>query len=263
MRLQGKAAIVTGGAKGIGRAIALRFAAEGADVAIWDVDRAGAEETADEVRSAGRTALAVAVDVGKSDRVRAALADTLERMPDAGILVNNAGVSRRVPFLEMDEEAWDSILETNLKSAFLCTQAIARHWVARGIAGRIVNVSSVDAELPYPNNVHYCVSKAGVRMLTRSAALALAPHGITINDLAPGLTLTPLSRPVFEAARWQEGLPAKVPLNRVAQPEEMAAAALFLVSDEASYVTGTTLTVDGGHSLGAHNWIMQQFRAGG
>src|SRR5262249_7646753 len=141
------------------------------------------------------------------------------------ILVNNAGISRPAPFLELSLEAWDAVLETNLRAAFLCTQRVARHLVERGQPGRILNITSVDAELAYPFNVHYCAPKAGLKHFTESVALALAPHQITVNDIAPGLVLTELTRRTYATPQGQRGLAAKVPMGRIGQPADIAALA--------------------------------------
>jgi glucose 1-dehydrogenase len=260
MRLAGKVAVVTGGGAGIGRGIAERFLREGARVAIWELSADRCRRATEELGAPGAF-LALAVDVGKDDQVQRAFEETLAAFGRVDILVNNAGISRPAPFLELTLENWDAVLETNLRAAFLCTQRLARHLVERGRPGRIINITSVDAELAYPSWVHYCAAKAGLKHFTASVALALAPHQITVNDIAPGLVLTEMSRHYYETPRGQSSLPAKVPMGRIGQPADIAALAAFLASDEAQYITGTTIPVDGAHRLGAHAYIFEQFRA--
>jgi NAD(P)-dependent dehydrogenase (short-subunit alcohol dehydrogenase family) len=257
-RFDGKAAIVTGGANGIGRAIALGFAAEGASVAIWDADLEAGAAVAAQVQEAGGRAVMIQADVGVRADVQAAFARTVAAMPEVQVLVNNAAVMIRGNFLDLLEEDWDTIFRTNLKSAFLCSQAIARRWIAQRVAGRIINVSSVDAALSHTLFPHYCAAKAGLRSLTKTTALALAPFGIRVNEVAPGFTVPGMASRITSAPWWPERARSFVPLGRAGRAEEVAAAALFLASDAAAYVTGTELVVDGAHSIGAHDWILRQ-----
>jgi 3-oxoacyl-[acyl-carrier protein] reductase len=245
MRLAGKVALVTGAQQGIGRSTALALARDGADVAInYLEDRAAAEAAAGEVRRAGRRALAVPGDVSRPADARALVDATVRDLGALDVLVNNAGVFPRVPFLEMTEADWDAVLDVNLKGSFLCAQAAARAMVTAGRGGAIVNLSS-SAVRGVPLGVHYSASKAGVVGLTRAMALALAPHGIRVNAVAPGLTDT--AQPRF--GHGEEELAAlgrAIPLGRMAQPEEIARVAVFLASDDAWFVTGEVVHANGG-----------------
>lgn len=260
MSLENKVAVVTGGGAGIGRGVAERFLAEGARVALWEIDADRAKQTEQDLGANGRLR-AVVTDVGKAEQVRNAFARTIEAFGQVDILVNNAGISRAAPFVELTEAAWDAVLECNLKAAFLCAQIVARHLIERGQPGRILNITSVDAEMAYPFNVHYCASKAGLQMFTKSTALALAPHNITVNDIAPGLILSEMTRRAYQSPDAAPMLAAKVPMNKLGMPADIASLAAYLASDEAHYITGTTVTVDGAHSLGAPFYVYEQFRA--
>src|SRR5262250_919273 len=245
MRLSGKVALVTGAQQGIGRAIALAMAGEGADVGVNFLDdAAAAERAAAEVRRLGRKATTVRADVGRAEDVAAMLAAVTAAIGPPDILVNNAGVFPRSPFLELTEREWDHVLGVNLKGGFLCAQAAARAMVAAGRPGAIVNISS-SAVRGDPRGVHYSASKAGVIGLTRSMALALAPHRIRVNAIAPGLTDT--AQPRYGNTEEQIAARAlEVPLGRMAQPEEIARVAVFLASDEASAMTGAVVHANGG-----------------
>ena len=250
MRLAGKVALVTGAQQGIGRAIAVALAKDGADVAVnYLDDRAAAEETSAGVRRAGRRACLVQGDVARPGDA-AALVDAVARdLGTPAILVNNAGVFPRVEFLAMSEADWDHVLDVNLKGSFLCAQAAARRMVAAGTGGAIVNLASV-AMRGTPLGVHYSASKAGVMGLTRAMALALAPHRIRVNAIAPGLTDTAQPRYGNSEAELVE-LGRQIPLEgRMATPEEIARVAAFLASDEAGWVTGQTIHVNGGAFMG-------------
>jgi NAD(P)-dependent dehydrogenase (short-subunit alcohol dehydrogenase family) len=245
--------VVTGGAGGIGRAVAAAFAADGAAVAIWDVDGVAADAAARELG-----AFAVEVDVGVRAQVERALASTLAELQTVDVLVNDAAIMIRGELLELPEEAWDDVLRTNLKSAFLCTQALGRHWVANGIAGAIVNVTSVDAAIQHTFFPHYCAAKAGLRSLTKATALALAPYGIRANEVAPGFTTPGMAARIVATPAWVERVDAFVPLGRSGSADEVAAAVLFLAGPGASYITAAELVVDGGHTIGAHDWVLRQ-----
>jgi NAD(P)-dependent dehydrogenase (short-subunit alcohol dehydrogenase family) len=245
MRLTGKVALVTGAQQGIGRAIALALAGEGADVGLNFLDDpAAAERVAGEIRGLGRKALPVKGDVAQTRDVQALVDAVVGGLGAPDILVNNAGVFPRSEFLELTEREWDHVLGVNLKGGFLCAQAAARAMVAAGRAGAIVNISS-SAIRGDARGVHYSASKAGVLGMTRAMALALAPHRIRVNAIAPGLTDT--AQPRYGNTEEQLRERAKlIPLGRMAQPEEIARVAVFLVSDEAVYITGETIHANGG-----------------
>ncbi len=245
MRLAGKVALVTGAQQGIGRAIALALAREGADVGVnYLDDRAAAESVAAEARGLGRRALIVPGDVARRSDVEALVAAVVGELGPPDVVVNNAGVFPRVAFLEMQESEWDHVLDVNLKGSFLCAQAAARAMVAAGRRGAIVNLSS-SAIRGDARGVHYSASKAGVLGLTRAMALALAPHGIRVNAIAPGLTNTAQPR----HGHTEEQLAAharEIPLGGIAEPDEIARVAVFLATDEACRITGELIHVNGG-----------------
>jgi 3-oxoacyl-[acyl-carrier protein] reductase len=247
-RLAGRAALVTGAQQGIGRAVALALADAGADVGInWLDDEAAATRVAGEIAARGRRAVPVRGDVARPADAAAmvgAVADALGRLD---VLVNNAGVFPRVAFLDMTERDWDGVLGVNLKGSFLVAQAAARAMVAAGRGGAIVNLSS-SAIRGQPLGVHYSASKAGVIGLTRAMALALAPHRIRVNAIAPGLTDTAQPRYGHSEAELAE-MAAQIPLGRMGRPDDVGAVAVFLASDEARWVTGQTLHVNGGQYL--------------
>ena len=249
MRLHDKVAIVTGAASGIGKGIALRYAEEGAHVVIADINAEGAGKTADEVKAKGCRALAVATDVSVRAQVQGMVDQAVREFGRIDILVNNAGTRTHKWLLEMAEEEWDRIIDTNLKGTFLCTQAAAREMVKRDY-GRIINITSPAGERARTQRIHYVSSKGGINAFTRGAAAELAPHHITVNAIAPGITETELTQVYFRDPKRVEMYKKTLPLGRVGKPRDIANAALFLASDEAEWITGAILWVDGG-SLGA------------
>ena len=248
MRLAGKVALVTGGGSGIGRGIAIRFAEEGADVAIADVNRQGAEETALEVRRFETRSLAIEADVTSRADCERMVQETVAQLGKLDCFVANAGIGRGGPFLEFSEEDWEAVIQTNLTGVFLSCQVAARQMVAQGHGGRIITMASVAAERPGAGMASYYASKAGVAMLTKVMALELAPHRITVNAIGPGVIDTPLAAPLVQAIKAAEREIA--PLGRVGEPKDVADLALFLASDEADYITGELIFVDGGLALG-------------
>jgi 3-oxoacyl-[acyl-carrier protein] reductase len=248
MRLAGKVALVTGAQQGIGRAVALALARAGADVALnWLDDQGAAERVAGEARGLGRKAVLVQADVARRAEVDAMLATVVRDLGAPDVLVNNAGVFPRSAFLDLGEAEWDRVLGVNLKGSFLCAQAAARAMVAAGRAGAIVNISS-SAIRGVPRGVHYSASKAGVIGLTRAMALALAPHRIRVNAIAPGLTDTAQPRHGHSEAEIR-ALASEIPLGRIGAPDDVAEVAVFLASDAARWVTGQTVHVNGGQYL--------------
>ena len=250
MRLSGKNAIVTGAGSGIGRAVALGFAREGAGVVAADVAPDRARETVQMIEAAGGQALAVQVDVSNKASVEALLVAAVERFGRIDVLFNNAGVSSRAPFLEMAEEEWDRVLGVNLKGQFLVGQAVARHMVDHGGGGSIINTSSQLAEgAANPRSAHYLASKGGSRMLTRGMAVDLAPHNIRVNALAPGVTISNLTRQrLADDAEWRRVALERIPMGRFGEPDDQVGACIFMASDESRYMTGATLVVDGGYT---------------
>lgn len=248
MRLENKVAIVTGSSSGIGEAIALAFAAEGAAVVVDYVghpDAAG--EVVGKVEDAGGRGLAVAADVSSPAEVRALVGKAVETFGRLDVMVNNAGLERKMPFLDTPFKVWQQTLAVNLTGPWLGSQEAAKQMVAQeGGGGRIINISSVHEDLAMPTNAPYCATKGGVRMLMRTLAVELAPHGITVNNIAPGAIDTPMDAPLKEDPDKMEALLSEIPLGRMGKPEEVASLALYLASDDSSYVTGSTLFVDGG-----------------
>ncbi len=247
MRLAHKVAIVTGGANGIGRAIARRFAAEGARVVIADIDAAAGEAAA---RAIGDGARFIATDVGDAAAAERVVAETCRAFGALDILVNNAGIIYGADFLDLTEADFDRVLRVNLKGAFLMAQAAARRMVAQVKAGKppgaIVNMSSINAVVAIANQLPYCVSKGGIDQLTKVMALSLAPHGIRVNAIGPGSIMTDILKAVATDREAKRRVLARTPLGRIGDPDEIAAVAVFLASAEASYVTGQTIYADGG-----------------
>jgi glucose 1-dehydrogenase len=247
MRLAGKVALVTGASQGIGRAIAERFAREGADIVVnYRSGPAMAAEVVETARALGVRAEAIQADVSSVAAVRALVDEAIARMGRVDVLVNNAGVETHAEFWEVSESDYDKVLNVNLKGAFFATQAVVRHLRATGRPGRVVNISSVHEELPFPNFAAYCASKGGLKMLTRNLAVELGPLGITINNVAPGAIVTPINTALLNDAVKLRSLTAQIPLARLGTTDDVAGVATFLASEEAAYVTGSTYVVDGG-----------------
>ncbi|MBX5467249.1 MAG: glucose 1-dehydrogenase [Firmicutes bacterium] len=246
MDLVGKVAWVTGAAQGIGRAVALALAEAGADVAVHDVQAsAGLTAVAEAVRARGRRAVPVHGNVADAQAVAAARQAVVEGLGRLDILVNNAGIERYRPLLECTEEDWDAVVGVDLKGAFLCLQQAAR-WMRDHGGGVILNISSIHEDKPFPGYAPYCAAKGGLKMLMRDAALELAPHGIRVVNVAPGAIATPINRATLEDPAKLRRLEHLIPWGRLGTPEEVARVVVFLASEHASYVTGTTVVVDGG-----------------
>jgi glucose 1-dehydrogenase len=246
MRLKDKIALVTGSSQGIGRAIAVRFAQEGADVVINSRSRDGLEEVLQEVEALGRRGLIVQADLSKTEDIRRMFATAIEHFGKLDVLVNNAGVENHAPFWDVTEQDYDKVLNVNLKGVFFATQEMVRHLRAGKRRGKIVNISSVHEELPFPNFTAYCASKGGVKMLARNLAVELGPLGINVNNIAPGAIETPINTKLLNDPAKLGALLAQIPLGRLGQTSDVAGVAVFLASDEADYVTGSTYYVDGG-----------------
>ena len=246
--LKNRVAVVTGAGSGIGRAIALRLAEDTAQIAIWDINAAGAEETARLVREGGGTAIAVTVDCSDGPAIKAAAERTRSELGPIAILVNNAGIAPFTPFLETDDELFDKVIRINLRGPYLVTKEILPEMLAAKW-GRIVNITSSSVQTGSPAQAHYVSAKGGLMGMTKALALEFAASGVTVNMVPPGFIDTPMLR---AAPVDVEAFAASLPMKRVGKPEDIAAAVAYLASEEASYITGQTISTNGGRYMGSH-----------
>ena len=248
MRLAGKIAAITGAARGIGRATAERLLAEGAKVLISDIDVERLNQTAKEIGS-GDNVFAVVADVSKKAEVDQLVAEAVRKFGGIDIMVNNAGIAPVMDFLDVTEEILDRVLSVNLKGAFYGTQAAARQMIAQGRGGVIINMSSINSGLANPTVAPYAISKGGMNQVTSTAAVAFAPHGIRVVGVGPGTIMTDMVAGAFVQSAGNHAILSRTPLGRYGQPPEIASVVAFLASDDASYMTGETVYVDGGRRV--------------
>lgn len=247
MKLEGKVALVTGSSQGIGQAIAIRLAEEGANIIIdYRSHPDGAEETKTKVEATGRKGYVVQADLGVVSDVRKMVDAGIQEFGKLDILVNNAGLEKRADFWDVSEADYDSVVNVNLKGVFFATQAIVQHLRQTQRTGKIINISSVHEELPFPHFTSYCASKGGVKMMMRNLAVELGPLGITINNVAPGAIATPINQSLLNDPQKLNAVVQNIPLGRLGKPEDVASIVAFLASSDADYITGSTFFVDGG-----------------
>jgi glucose 1-dehydrogenase len=247
VRLQDKVAVVTGAGTGIGQAIALAFAEAGAAVVVDYVGNASV--SADTLKKIGATngrSLGIDADISLPADVDALVQKTVAAFGKLDIFVNNAGIEKKIAFVDYPLDEWQKIIAINLTGPFLCAQAAAKQMILQGKGGRIINISSIHEDLPMPTNAPYCTSKGGLRMLMRTIAVELAPHQITVNNIGPGAIYTPIDQDVEIDAKLNDQILAEIPMGRWGNPEEVAQLAVYLASDAAAYVTGSTYFIDGG-----------------
>jgi NAD(P)-dependent dehydrogenase (short-subunit alcohol dehydrogenase family) len=262
--LQGKTAIITGGGSGIGAGIARLFGTLGANIVLGDVEPETAGEISCELGEMGYPVLVVEVDVREAEQVDALVEKTVERFGGVDVLVNSAGVGTLSSIVDMIDEEWDWVLGVNLKGTFLCTRAVARWWIKTGNRGKIINLSSINERVPLAGEAHYCASKGGVMMFTRSAALELAPHGIHVNAIAPAMIQTPLTEELNVIPELHAAHLKQVPFGRMGQPEDVACVAAFLASPWSDWITGASVPADGGmHLVGEESYLWAVERAMG
>jgi glucose 1-dehydrogenase len=247
MKLEGKTVLITGGSQGIGQGIAFRLAEEGADIAI---DYVGNSETADatvaQIEKRGRRALAIEADISSVDHIHSMMKQAVDSFGGVDVLINNAGVEKHASIWEVTEHDYDLVLTINLKGAFFASQAFVQHRMAVKKPGKIINVSSVHEELPFPHFTSYCASKGGMKMMMRNLAIELAPYGITVNNIAPGAIETPINSALLNDPPKLKALLENIPLARLGQVSDVAGVAAFLASRDADYITAATVVVDGG-----------------
>ena len=247
MALDGKVAIVTGGNSGIGKAVVLALAAEGASVVIdWVFDQQATEDLERQMVALGEKVTAVEADVSKVEDLQRLIDAAVSTFGRLDIMVNNAGVETRTSILDTTEAQYEKVLDINLKSAFFGTQLAAKQMIAQGDGGRIINMTSVHEDWPMPGNTAYCLSKGGMRMLTRTAGVELAPHNVLVVGVGPGAVATPINAVTMNDPEALKKLDDAIPIRRMAEPEEIASVVAFLAGDGASYVTATTIFADGG-----------------
>ncbi len=248
MRLQDKVALITGASSGIGKAIAKRFASEGARIVVnyRPGSPADGEAAQAEAASFGPASIAVAADVSKREDVERMIEEIIKQFGRIDIAINNAGIEIRKAFLEVTDEEWNKVIAVNLYGSYLVSQVAARQMVKQGQGGKLINISSVHEDIPFPEYTAYCASKGGVRMMMRNLAIELAPHKINVNNIAPGAIATPINQAVLDDPRAMKNAISEIPWGRFGRPEEVASVAVFLASNEAEYVTGSTYYIDGG-----------------
>jgi len=243
MRLEGKVALITGGARGIGREIAMTMAKEGADIVIWDVNASDAANTCSEIESLGRKTLSEQVDVTDFEAVEAAVNKILDKYGKLDILVNNAGITKDNLLLRMSQQEWDAVLNVNLKGTFNCTKAVFRA-MSKQRSGRIINIASIIGIIGNYGQANYAASKAGIIALTKTSARELAARNVTVNAIAPGFIQTDMTAKLAQDVRAK--MLEAIPMAKLGTPKDVANACLFLASNEAGYITGQTIVVDGG-----------------
>ena len=252
MSLKGKVAIVTGGNSGIGMAIVLELARQGANIVIDYVAHPEATEAlAQQIRALGDCVIGVQADVSRVAELQKLFAVAVKEFGRVDIMVNNAGVETRTSVLDTTEEQYEKVLAINLKSAFFGTQLAAKQMIQQGGGGRIINITSVHEDWPMPGNTAYCLSKGGMRMLTRTAGVELAPHNILVTGVGPGAVATPINQSTMQNPALLQKLNSAIPLGRMAKPEEIANLVAYLAGDGASYLTATTIFADGGIMQGS------------
>jgi len=248
MDLKDKVVIITGARRGMGRAHALKMAKAGAKVVVSDISQEDCEGVVEEIKKSGGEAMAVKCDVGKKEEVEQMVKAAVDQWGKIDVLVNNAGICQFKPFLDLTEEEWEKTININLKGYFLCAQTCAKE-MAKQKSGVIINIASVamgQVGIGFPNIAHYCASKGGIVAMTEAMAIELAPYNIRVNAISPGMIGTPMIDPVKHDKQAIEGLMARVPMHRVGKPEEVSNLVLFLASDDSSYMTGSTVVIDGG-----------------
>ena len=247
MKLEGKVAIVTGGSGGIGEAICQRLAREGAKIVVnYRSHSDEAQKTQEKVEQAGSEGYIVQADLSKVEQIDNLVRQSIDRFGKVDILINNAGLEKRASFWDISEEDYDLVLNVNLKAVFFATQAVVKHFRKTNNPGRIINISSVHEELPFPHFTTYCASKGGVKMITRNLAVELGSMGITINNVAPGAIATPINHDLLNNPEQLKKVTNNIPLGRLGEPEDVSGIIAFLASEEAKYITGSTFYVDGG-----------------
>lgn len=247
MRLKGKTAIVTGAAQGIGLGCAKRFAEEGANVVLVDYNAEVGTKSAETLKAAGHSVAFLQCDVGLKPAVDAMVQSSIDLFGDIHILVSNAGINRRADFLDLSESDWDQVIQTNLKSVFLCGQAVGRHMVDKKINGSIINMASSSVKMTMPTISAYAASKGGIAALTNAMSLSLSPRGVRVNAIGPGTIATELTRAsLLSDPATRDRILSRTPLGRVGEPEDVAGVAMFLATDDSAYISGQVIYVEGG-----------------
>lgn len=246
MRFSGKVVVVTGAAAGIGREIMKKFIGEGAFVVVADIDLATAKEVCAEINNDKLVGIAIETDISIQSQVEQMVEDVMKRFGKIDILINNAGISGEVAFLDMEVSEWQRVLDVNLTGQFITSQVVANKMVESGVKGKIINITSINSEIAGSGLSHYCAAKGGLKMLTKVMALELSPYRINVNAVAPGIIETQLTASSLADPEKKEKLLSNVPFDRVGQPSDVAGTVLFLASEDADYITGATHFVDGG-----------------